>query len=132
MFSNLSGFNQSFLSRNRRFSVESPFRKPAKTSENSKQNFPLFSFLAIMTLECAHVFCPHGKVKSPLNKLFTLWGRPFHSSKKARAKACLKSSLLGKHIRDFCLQFQQVFKGFSKGLILENCLQILNGVNDFS
>ena len=59
--SNLPGINW----RNARFSAESPFRKPAKTSENSKQNFPLFSFLAIMTLGCNHVFCPHGRMESP-------------------------------------------------------------------
>ena len=50
--------------RNRRFSAESPFRKPAKTSENTKQDFPLFSFLAIMTLGCFYVFCPHGRMES--------------------------------------------------------------------
>ena len=27
--------------------------------------FPLFSFLAIMTPGCAHVFCPHGRMESP-------------------------------------------------------------------
>ena len=34
-------------------------------SENSKQNFPLFSFLAIMTLGCARAFSPHGRMESP-------------------------------------------------------------------
>ena len=61
---------------------ESPFRKSAKTSENSKQHFPLFSFLIIMTLECVHVFCPHESMESPLNELFTLGGRLFNSSKR--------------------------------------------------
>ena len=66
MLSNLPGFNRSFLLvENRSFAAESPFGKPAKRSENSKQNFPLFSFLAMMTLGCAHVFCPHGRMESP-------------------------------------------------------------------
>ena len=51
--------------RNRSFSTESPFLKPAKTSENTKQDFPLFSFLAIMTLGCVHAFYPHGRMESP-------------------------------------------------------------------
>ena len=49
----------------------SPIRKLAKTSENTKQDFRLFSFLAIMTLGCVHVLCHHGRMESPLNKLFT-------------------------------------------------------------
>ena len=52
-------------------------------SENSKQNFPLFSFLAIMTLGFAHVFCPHGRMESPgINYSFTLGGRLFNPPKR--------------------------------------------------
>ena len=62
------------------FVAESPFRKPAKTSENTKQDFPLFSSLAIMTLGCVHVFVHMGEW-IPLNKLFTPAGRLFNPSK---------------------------------------------------
>ena len=65
-FGNLSGFNRPFVAvKVGDFSPESPFKKPAKTSENTKQDFPLFSFLAAMTLECVHVFCPLGRMESP-------------------------------------------------------------------
>ena len=33
-------------------------------SENTKQDFPLFFFLAIMTLGCVHVFRPHRRKES--------------------------------------------------------------------
>ena len=50
-FSNLPCFNQSFLPvAIGDFLQKAPFENLPKTSENSKQNFPLFSFLAIMTL----------------------------------------------------------------------------------
>ena len=40
-------------------------REPVKTSENAKENSPLFFFLATMTLECVRVFCPLGRMESP-------------------------------------------------------------------
>ena len=36
----------------------------------------------MMTLGCADVFCPHGRLESPLNKLFTLGGRLFNPPKR--------------------------------------------------
>ena len=54
-----------------------PLSKTCKTSENSEQDFPSFSFLAIITLACVHVFCPIGRMESPLNKIFILGGRLF-------------------------------------------------------
>ena len=71
-------------------STESPFREPAKMNENNKQESPLFSFLAIMTLECVHVFCPLWSIESPCpEQINHTGGRFFHSPKKtARAKAC--------------------------------------------
>ena len=55
-FSNLPGSNRPFLPVEMGvFLQESTFRKPAKTSENAKQDFPLFSFLAPMTFECVLV-----------------------------------------------------------------------------
>ena len=55
--------------RNGRYSTESLFRKPAKSSQNNKKDVPLFSFLAIMTLGCFHVFFPLWTNGIPLNKL---------------------------------------------------------------
>ena len=62
--------------RNRRFSA-------VKTSENTKQDFPSFSFLTIMTLGRVNVSCPYGLWENgiPLNKLFTLGGRLSNPSK---------------------------------------------------
>ena len=76
-----------------RFSVESPFRKPAKTSENSKQMFPLFSFLATMTLGRIHVFCPHGRIESSLGgRLYnSLKGR--HQLKRTESHGCEVNTL---------------------------------------
>ena len=34
-------------------------------SENTKQDFPLFSFLALMTLRCVHVLRPLGELNPP-------------------------------------------------------------------
>ena len=61
--------------------MESPFQKPAKASKNSKQTFPLFSFLAIMTLGCVREFLSSWKNGIPLNKIFTLGGRLFNLPK---------------------------------------------------
>ena len=82
-----------------------------------------------MILECAHAFCPHG---IPLNELFTLGGRLFNSSKRkhvlkrAESHRC-EVNTLGTFACNFSF-----FLGFSKGLILENRLQNLNEVTDFS
>ena len=100
--------------RNRRFSAESPCRKPAKTSENTKQDFPLFSFLAIMTLGCVHVSCPVliGEWNPPENVIQTA-GKTFQPDKReARAKACRKSSLRSKHIRENFLVIVACFSRF--------------------
>ena len=35
------------------------------TNENDEQNFPLFAFLAIMTLAFILIFCPLGGMKCP-------------------------------------------------------------------
>ena len=58
---------------------ESSFRKLAKTSENTKQHFSLFSFLARMTLGCVHVFCALERMETPgpRNILFIQGGRLF-------------------------------------------------------
>ena len=65
-FRNLPGFNRTFLPNEMGdFFAESPFRQPAKMSENTKQNFPLFSFQAIMTPGRVHVFRPLGRMESP-------------------------------------------------------------------
>ena len=42
-----------------------PFSKTCKNDENTKIDFPLFSFIAIITLGFVHVFCPLGKMESP-------------------------------------------------------------------
>ena len=47
-------------------------------------------------------------------------------------KSVLKLSLWGKQIPETCLSFEYVFKGFSKKTFLENPLQNLNEVTDFS
>ena len=49
--------------RNKRFSAENPFRKSAKISENTKQDFPLLSCLAMMTFGWVHAFCPLWRVE---------------------------------------------------------------------
>ena len=66
MFCNLPGFDRPFLLVEMGYYLQkAPFENLPKTSENTKQDFPLYPFLAIMTLGCV-----------PLNKLFTLGGRP--------------------------------------------------------
>ena len=47
------------------FFCKKPFRKPAKSSENYKRDFPLFSFQAIMTLGRVYVFCPLRRKEYP-------------------------------------------------------------------
>ena len=67
-FRNLPGFNWPFLpvEIRRRFSVESPFRKPAKRSENIKQNIPVLLPSNNDSWMCScTVFCPHGRMESP-------------------------------------------------------------------
>ena len=83
------------------FYPESPFRKPTRTSENTKQEFPLFSFLAIMTLGCVHVLYPPGRMESPeyVNMIFILGGkisnptRGKHVLKRAERHRCEENTL---------------------------------------
>ena len=65
-FSNLSGFNRLFLPVEMSDSLQKAyFPKPAKKSDNNKQDSPLFSFLPMMTLGCVHVFRPLGRMDFP-------------------------------------------------------------------
>ena len=51
------------------------------------EDFHLFSFIAIMTLGCVHVFCPLGRMESPEYDIHTR-GKTFQPDKReARAKA---------------------------------------------
>ena len=65
----------------RDFPEKAPFRKPSKTKENNKQDILLLSFLAIMTLDCVHLFCTLGRMKYPLIWLFISGQRPFIPSR---------------------------------------------------
>ena len=53
----------------------------------------------MMTFGCVHVFCPNGRMESPLNKLFTLGGKLFnpskgkHALKRAESHRCLVNTL---------------------------------------
>ena len=69
-----------------------------------------------MTFGCAHVFCPTR-------------GRPFNLLK---LKDVLKRAESHRCEVNTLGTFACNFQGFSKGLILENCPQNLNGVTDFS
>ena len=59
-------------------------------NERNKQDFPLFSFIAILTLGCIHVFRPHGRMESPQIR-YSHQGEDFQSL--AHAKASLHASL---------------------------------------
>ena len=65
-FANLTDFNRSFIPsrRNGSFSEERLFGKAAKTSEENKQDLPLFFFLALMTIGCVNVFWLLGRIES--------------------------------------------------------------------
>ena len=83
-------------------------------SENTKQDLPFFSFLAIITIGYVHVFCPLGRMV-PVNKLFILGGgtlfnppRGKHVLKRAKSHRCeviithsarLGASLKTRHLR---------------------------------
>ena len=69
-------FGRSFLSKWDVFG-RNPLSKARKTSENNKQDIPLFSFLAIMTLGCTHAFCPLGGMEFPMTRLVIQWGGLF-------------------------------------------------------
>ena len=75
-FSNLPGFNRPFLS------VEMGDCLLAAPVER-QERFPLFPFLAIMTLGFVHVFCPLER----MNKLFLQEGRKLFQSPKRIACA---------------------------------------------
>ena len=57
-FSNLFGFDRSFLPIEMGYFLQ-------KVPENNKQAFPLFSFLAMITLACVHIFRPLERMKYP-------------------------------------------------------------------
>ena len=68
-------------------------------SKNSKQNFPSFSFLAIMTPRCCSCILSSWANGIPLNKLFTPGGRLFkrpkrkHVLKRAESHRCEVNTL---------------------------------------
>ena len=89
----------------------------------------MFSYLAVMTLGSAHEFCPHGRMESPLNKLFTLGGRLFnpprrkHMLKRAESHRCEVNTL-----GTFACNFSMIFKVSQS----DSFWQITHGVTDFS
>ena len=65
-FNNLYGFNRPSLPVEMGdFLQRVPFENLQKRSENTKQDFLLFSFLALMTLGCVYVFCLLGRMEFP-------------------------------------------------------------------
>ena len=67
-----------------------------------------------------------------MNKLFTLGGRLFNPSKGKHVLERAESHRCEVHTFGILLLILALFKGFSKGFILENRSQNLNGVTDFS
>ena len=65
--------------------MESPSQKPAKTSENTKQDVPLFFSLAVMTLGCARILSS-WEYGISLNKFFALGGGGFFNRSKGKHK----------------------------------------------
>ena len=78
-------------------------------SENTKQDFPFFSFLALMTLGCVHVFCPHGRIESLSISFFNL-PKGKHMLKRAESHRC-EVNTLGTLACKFC-----TFLRFLKGI----------------
>ena len=78
----------------------------AKTSENSKQEFPLSSFPAVMTFGYVHVFLPLGRMESPLKKLFILGRRLFQSRAKAHQSHHCEGNTSGKLARNLSMSFK--------------------------
>ena len=76
--------------RNGRISAESPFQELAKTSESTKQDFRLISFLALMTLGCAHVLCFLGRMESP-GICYSYWGGGGETLQLDKREACAKA-----------------------------------------
>ena len=58
-FSNLPDFNRPFFSSKW---YRKPILKTFKKCWKNKQDFPLFSFLPLITLVCVRVFCPFGRI----------------------------------------------------------------------
>ena len=90
-FSNLPGFDQPFLPVEMGDFLQKALSKASKTSDNTKQDFALFSFLAIMTLGCVHVrviIALMGEWNPPGYVIHTR-RKTFQSDKReAHAKAC--------------------------------------------
>ena len=86
------------------FRQRNPFRKPAKTSEDNKQDFPSFSFLAIMTLRYVfHVFCPlrgGGGNGITLNELFISEAEFFDPPR--RSNVLKRTEVIAEHIGETC------------------------------
>ena len=132
MKSNLPGFNRSFLSKYEIFCRNSL----SKTCKNERKLQAKFPFVLLPSnydsWMCSCILSPWEN-GIPLNKLLTQGGRLFnqpkrkHVLKRAESHHC-EINTLG----IFACKFSTFFKGFSKGFILENCLQNLNGVTDFS
>ena len=121
--------------RNRRSSAKSPFRKPAKMSENSKQGFPLFSFLATSNSDSLVCSCilPSWENGIPLNRLPTPGGRLFNPPKRKHVlKRAERHRCEVKTLGTFACNFSTFFRVSQRDSNLENCLQNLNGVTDFS
>ena len=64
-FNTLAGFNQPFSTvKMRDFLQKASFERLQK-QEKQQARLHLFSFHAIITLGCAHIFCPLGRMESP-------------------------------------------------------------------
>ena len=105
-----------------------------KTSENTKQDFPLLSFLGIMTLGCVDVFCPHSSTES-LGISYSHRGERGEFSnhqedstvlKRAESHRC-EVKTLGKRAFDFITFFR-----FLERNSFKNRLQNQNRLTDFS
>ena len=118
-FSNLPDINRSFLLVGMgNFLQKAPLSNLQKTIQNTKQDFPLFSWMC----SCILSSWENG---IPLNKLFTLRGRLFnpqkgkHVLKHADSDRCEANTL-----RILDDNFSTFFLGFSKGFILEIAYRI--------
>ena len=111
-------------------------RTLSKTCKNERKQQANFPFVLLLgnndSLMCSCILSSWEN-GIPLNKLSTLGGRLFnppkrkHMLKRAESHRCEVNTL-----GIFACNFSTFFLGFSKGFILENRLQNLNGVTDFS